>query len=101
MDNHQHPTLQVAITKEFKKDIRKLAPNQLCSPEFSEVMYLLQRDLTLPENYLDHPLKGEMNGYRDCHILNDLCTYRIKFLEKENKKELRLIRIGTHAALFK
>lgn len=100
MDNHQHPTLQVAITKEFKKDIRKLAPNQLCSPEFSEVMYLLQRDLTLPENYLDHPLKGEMNGYRDCHILNDLVLiYQI--LEKENKKELRLIRIGTHAVLFK
>ena len=100
MDNHQRPTLQVAMTKEFRKDIKKLAPNQLCSPQFSEVMYLLQRDLTLPENYLDHPLKGQMNGYRDCHILNDLVLiYQI--LEKENKKELRLIRIGTHAALFK
>ncbi|GJI56929.1 hypothetical protein HEMROJRC1_20410 [Rodentibacter sp. JRC1] len=91
-------TFQVSITTLFKKDIKKLEAKQLCSPEFNEVMYLLQHNKPLPKKYLDHPLEGKMKEYRDCHIFNDLVLiYKID----RDKKELQLIRIGSHSALFK
>lgn len=89
-------TLTVAHTKDFKRDFVKLSLKQVLSPEFSEVMYLLQRNLTLPAKYKDHALKGEMAGYRDCHIFSDLVLiYRIV----ENSR-LELIRVNTHSEIF-
>jgi mRNA interferase YafQ len=51
----------------------------------------------MPDKYKDHPLKGEMNGYRECHIEPDwLLVYRIS----EDKLILLASGTGTHLDLF-
>ena len=50
----------------------------------------------LETRYKDHPLQGEFAGARDCHISPD---WILIYAVVEN--ELRLIRTGTHADLFK
>ena len=88
-------TLNVAFTKDFKRDLAKLTAKQIVSPEFSEVMFCLQCELALPAQYKDHALTGTMAGYRDCHIFNDLVLiYRIK------DQQLQLIRVNTHSEIF-
>lgn len=92
---HQISTLDVVVTREFKRDFDKLSHKQALSPELIEVMYLLQRNLTLPAKYKDHPLSGELKGFRDCHIFYDLVLiYKI-----ENNR-LSLVRINTHSEIF-
>ena len=51
---------------------------------------------SLPQEALDHPLKGEYKDCREFHISGDLLV--IYFIEDET---LNLIRIGSHSQLFK
>lgn len=98
MDKRSTPSksLTVAYTKDFKRDFDKLSLKQVLSAEFTEVMYHLQHGLPLPERYKDHPLKGSMKAYRDCHIENDLVLiYSIK------DDVLTLIRLNSHSEIFK
>ena len=59
---------------------------------------LLMGDIMSPE-YLDHPLKGNYIGYRECHVDGDgdwLLIYK-KF---DDKLILVFTSTGTHADLF-
>jgi len=68
----------------------------LFSTSFIDVLYKLMHDELLPEKYKDHPLNGEMNGYRECHIQPDL----LLIYEKTNDGFLNLVRLGSHSELF-
>ncbi len=62
------------------------------------VIDLLSKGKNLPEIYKNHPLHGQLKGYYDCHVLNDLVlVYKI---EKE-RLVLLLFDIETHSNLFK
>lgn len=63
-----------------------------------DVIDILSKGETLPEKYKNHPLKGNLKGYYDCHVLPDLVL--IYKLEKE-KLTLLLFDIETHSNLFK
>jgi len=59
---------------------------------------MLSKGKTLPQKYKNHPLKGNLKGYYDCHVLPDLVlVYKI---EKE-RLVLILFDIETHSNLFK
>ena len=64
----------------------------------TDVIDILSKGETLPEKYRNHPLKGNLKGYYDCHVLPDLVL--IYKLEKE-KLTLLLFDIETHSNLFK
>ena len=63
----------------------------------SNVINTLSKGEILPERYKNHPLKGNLKGYYDCHILPDLIL--IYKIEKE-KLILILFDIETHSNLF-
>ncbi len=63
----------------------------------SDVIDILSKGEILPEKYKNHPLKGNLNGYYDCHVLPDLVL--IYKIEKE-KLVLILFDIETHSNLF-
>lgn len=63
----------------------------------TDVIDLLSKGKTLPEKYKNHPLKGELKGCYDCHILPDLVL--IYKIEKE-RLVLILFDIETHSNLF-
>ena len=63
----------------------------------TDVIDMLSKGETLPEKYKNHPLKGELKGYYDCHVLPDLVL--IYKIEKE-WLVLILFDIETHSNLF-
>jgi len=51
----------------------------------------------MPVKYYDHPLKGEMSGYRECHIEWDwILIYQVF----EDRLILSASGTGTHSDLF-
>ena len=68
------------------KDLEKL----------QEIIKLLADGVPLPPNYRDHPLIGQWQLSRDCHIEADWIL-----IYTADKDSLRLERTGTHSDLFK
>ena len=89
--------LKLEYSTQFKKDFKKIA--KLPIPDVVEVGHVikqLQLSETLPEKCVDHPLSGNWQNYRDCHIKPDLVL-----IYKLESSSLRLARIGTHSELFR
>lgn len=63
------------------------------------MMLLIADDGPLGPEWLDHPLEGNWQGHRECHIGgNFLLAYKIA---AEGKQSLVVfVRAGTHADLF-
>ena len=81
----------------FKKDLEKAKKKNLDITLLEEVIFRLANDEKLEPKYKDHPLKGKLNGLRECHIKPDwLLIYSID----DNEIELFLFRTGTHSDLF-
>ncbi|MBS1859661.1 MAG: type II toxin-antitoxin system YafQ family toxin [Acidobacteria bacterium] len=60
-----------------------------------EIILLLVEGKPLQARHKDHPLSGEWNHSRDCHIEPDwLLIYRV------HRDDLYLVRTGTHSDLF-
>ena len=92
--------LDLQYTNKFKKEFKKLQKNVLDFDDlhlFFEVIHNLKNKIPLGQNFEDHPLKGEKQSRRDCHIRPDLVL--IYKLDKANNK-LILERIGSHSELF-
>jgi mRNA interferase YafQ len=88
--------LKVKRHKLFVKELRNA---KLSDQHFSKyIVYLakLIEEKPLPEEALDHPLKGDYKDCREFHISGDLLV--IYFIADDT---LNLIRIGSHAQLFK
>ena len=61
------------------------------------VVDLLRNRLALAQRHRDHPLTGDWQGWRDCHIEPDwILLYRVD----EDSGDLILGRTGTHSDLF-
>ena len=85
--------------KRHKLFIKELRTAKLSDQHFSKyIVYLakLIEEKSLPEEALDHPLKGEYKDCREFHISGDLLV--IYFIAEDT---LNLIRIGSHSQLFK
>ncbi len=61
---------------------------------------VIVNDGPLPPEWLDHPLTGDWDGHRECHIGGDfLLIYRLD--ENPGKGgTVVFVRAGTHADLF-
>jgi mRNA interferase YafQ len=79
----------------FDKDLRLAKRRNLNLKKLVAITDKLRAGETLPAANRDHPLKGEWQGWRDCHIAPDwLLIYRL------TRDEVELARTGTHADLF-
>ena len=88
---------RISRTKKFKKQYKILEKRNYNMQLLDEIIVLLAKGETLPEKYDDHPLKGTLAGYRDCHIKDDwVLIYRII----GNVLILLLFETGTHTDLF-
>lgn len=83
-------------TSRFKKSLKKMLKRGKDYVKLRVVVEMLSKGETLPPQYRDHALIGDLNGLRDCHIENDwVLLYQIK----ENLLVLVLAETGTHADL--
>ena len=86
----------LSFTKQYKRDFKLLVKRGVDVEEIKKVITLLAKDIPLDPKYLDHPLQGDKNNTRDCHVQNDW----VLFYRKKGKDELQLVRTGAHADLF-
>ena len=87
--------------KSFLRDWVRLTQSGLYDMNrLKEAMLLLiANDAPLGPEWLDHPLGGDLDGHRECHIGGDfLLTY--KLVESAKHDLIVFVRTGTHAELF-
>jgi mRNA interferase YafQ len=81
---------------QFKKDFKKIT--KMAIPDILEVGNVIgsiQKEMPLDAKYVDHPLSGNWNGFRDCHIKPDLVL-----IYRTYENTLQLARIGSHNDIF-
>ena len=61
----------------------------------AQVLIPLAQDEKLADKFRDHPLRGKLRGYRECHIKPDL----LLIYRKPNNDLLELYRLGSHSEL--
>ncbi len=91
------------IHKQFLKDFQKVMGKNKSIKRleylFTALSYLAQ-DKNLPKNFQNHSLNGKFKDIKEFHIGGDLIIlYRIE--KREGKKNIQLLRIGTHNYIFK
>lgn len=87
----------VKPTTKFRKDLKLAKRRGLLLSDLYEVVEKLANDETLPEKNHDHPLHGDYDGYRECHINPDWLLIYEKLTEI---RILSLYRTGSHSDLF-
>ncbi|MDR2789359.1 MAG: type II toxin-antitoxin system YafQ family toxin [Campylobacteraceae bacterium] len=86
----------IATSKAFDKAYAKLKDKDKDITD--TVINKLAKDEPLEAKYKDHPLKGNMSGFRDCHIKSDLVLI---YMKDKDLLILTAVRIGSHSELFK
>ena len=90
--------LSITRSNRFVKDLRLAIKRGFDVQKLNEVVSTLASQKKLDPKYKDHPLLGNYDDFRECHIEPDwLLIYRID----EEELELYLFRTGTHSDLFK
>ena len=89
--------MKISRHKQFKKDFSKYfkVMSDKHFQSFINAVSLLINNKTLPPEYKDHQLKGELSKFREFHIGGDLLV--IYTIEND---VLYLLRLGTHSELF-
>lgn len=87
---------KIILTKKFIKSLKKLSRSgSFDLKDFNNIVDMISNSNELPMKIKDHPLVGNWEGFRECHIKFDLLLiYQIY------QDELRLVEIGSHSELF-
>lgn len=81
----------------FKKDFKRIKKRGYDISRLEKIVELLANEVPLPEQFKDHNLSGNYNGFRECHIAPDwLLIYQVN-----NNELVRVLsRTGSHSDLF-
>ena len=84
-------------TTRFKKDLKKYKGDL---EDIGKVLKILQAEGVkgIPKKMKPHLLKGSYKNNWECHIRPDKL---IIWIQVEELKEIRLVRVGSHSDLFK
>ena len=85
-------------TSRYRKSLKKMLRRGKDIRKISAVVRMLAMGETLPPQYRDHALSGDLEGLRDCHIENDWVLFY--FYTTTGKLILTLSDTGTHSDLF-
>ena len=85
-------------TTRYKKSLKKMLKRGKDIKKISAVVRMLAMGETLPPQYRDHALSGDLEGLHDCHIENDWVL--LYFYTTSGELVLTLSDTGTHADLF-
>lgn len=89
---------RIERTARFKRDYKREARGThraTLRHDLKLVLMALAHNNPLAGRYRDHPLTGDWNDHRDCHVKPDL----ILIYRKPDADTLQLVRLGSHAEL--
>jgi mRNA interferase YafQ len=89
------PPRDVVTSRAFERDIKRLGKRGFDLELLWDVVEALRLHRALDAHHRDHALKGEWEGFRDCHVRAD--WVQIYSLDDE---ALYLTRTGTHSDVF-
>lgn len=84
-------------TKRFQKDLKRIKKRGYDMNLLSDILKKLAKGEPLPPKSRDHPLTGDFDGCRECHITPD---WLLIYERAEEELILYLTRTGTHSDLF-
>ena len=85
---------EIKLSKTCKKNLKKLSTEQKL--HFLSVIEKLANNEKLEKKYQDHALKGDLAGYRDCHLEPDLILVYKKI---NNELIIYCLNIGSGAKI--
>lgn len=86
---------KILFSSRFKKNFEKLT--NLEKQKTRHIIELLSLDIALPKNLKDHALQGNLKGFRECHIKDNL----LLLYQKDNGiLTVTVVNIGTHAKVL-
>jgi mRNA interferase YafQ len=88
---------ELILTGKFKKSLKRARKRGLDISLLEEVVDKLQNDIKLEDKYRDHDLKGNLKGFRECHIQPD---WLLLYLKEDDVLTLTLVDTGSHADLL-
>jgi mRNA interferase YafQ len=89
------PPLELETTPRFERDLKQADKLGKDMEKYRAVVRSLRNRVPLSYGQRDHALKGEWEGYRECHIEGDwLLVYKI------DSTRLILFRTGKHEEIF-
>ena len=89
---------RVFKAKRFRKSLKKMIRRGKDINKINDVILKLAMGESLPPQYRDHALSGDLEGLRDCHIENDWVL--LYFYTDNGELVLTLSDTGTHSNLF-
>ena len=88
--------LKIRREKTFVKDLKKVKMTDQQYQKYISYIAKLHEGKSLQKEAYDHPLVGNWKDFREFHLGGDLIlVYKI------DKEYLTLVRIGSHAKIFK
>jgi len=88
---------KIEYTGKIKKDIKLAVKRNLNIELFKNVVEILESEGKLPAKYKSHVLKGNYQGFWECHIQPD---WLLIWQQNDEIKLISLTRTGTHSDLF-
>ena len=86
----------IRVTSRYKKSLKKMIKRGKDIRKIASVVRMLAMGETLPPQYRDHALTGDLAGLRDCHVEND---WVLIYMIHDNFLILTLADTGTHSDL--
>lgn len=87
----------VKFTSSYKKAYKLMKKRGLDLTLLDNVVEELRQGNVLDEKYKDHVLKGEYEGFHECHIKPD---WLLIYLIENDILTLTLVNMGSHSDLF-
>jgi mRNA interferase YafQ len=91
------PPLILETTAEFDRDLRRQEKRGKRLDKLHAVLGLLRTHQSLPRSHKDHALKGQWDGFRECHIGGE-GDWLLVYVRGGGK--LKLFRTGKHDEIF-
>lgn len=88
---------KITVTQRFIKDSNLCKRRGLNMNLLREAMQLLAETGTLPTQYHPHKLKGDYEGFWECHIQPD---WLLVWMQNDLELIMLFSRTGTHSDLF-
>jgi len=88
---------KVKFTSAFKKSYKRMKKRGKNLTLLDDVIDDLRQGKTLPAKFRDHELKGNFNGFRECHVQPD---WLLIYLIEDDILTLTLVDTGSHSDLL-